>query len=294
MIWITGARGMLGRELYRYLEKQGIPCVGSGKEVDILDPDALKAFVCHKDIDWVVNCAAYTDVDGAEEEESLAFRLNAAGPENLARLCAETGSRFIHISSDYVFDGSGSRPYLETDPVSPMGAYARSKAEGERRVMAACPEAIILRTAWLYGRYGNNFVYTMVRLMNEVPQIGVVADQKACPTWSRDLAETIAALLQKPGVPAGLYHIAGSGETSWYGFAQEIYRCGRELGLISKTCALHALKTAEYPTKAIRPAYSVLDMNKIALLGLTTPAWTDSLRVFLEEECKNPHACLLA
>jgi len=192
MIWIIGNRGMLGQELAEQLAARGIANVGSDREVSILDPEALRHFAqgVQKDtpIKAIVNCAAYTAVDRAEDEAELAHALNAEGPGNIAELARSVGARFLHISTDYVFSGAASQPYREDDPIGPTGVYGRTKAEGETRVREACPDAVIIRTAWLYGKYGPNFVATMLRLMRERTELGVVADQRGTPTWARDLA----------------------------------------------------------------------------------------------------------
>jgi len=283
MIWITGCKGMLGAELSTYLEERGVATVGTDKELDILDRGALAAFAVGKPIAWIVNCAAYTAVDKAEDEEPLALRLNAEGPGNLAGLAASIGSRLMHISTDYVFSGDKDSPYLESDAASPTGAYGRTKAEGERRVMAASRDAVIVRTAWLYGKHGPNFVYTMLRLMRERDGVSVVSDQYGSPTWARDLASAIHAMVTTPGTPAGTYHFTDEGRTSWHEFAMRIYAEARDLGLLEKDCAVNPIATAAYPTKATRPAYSVLSKEKIKGIGVTVPRWQDSLRDFLTE-----------
>ncbi|OHD14833.1 MAG: dTDP-4-dehydrorhamnose reductase [Spirochaetes bacterium GWB1_48_6] len=281
MIWLIGNKGMLGTELSLVLKQRGLSLVGTDRELDILDPSALEAFAAGKDIRWVINCAAYTAVDKAEDEEAFALRLNAEGPGNIARLCARIGARVIHISTDYVFSGEGTSPYLESDPTDPTGAYGRTKAEGERVVLGEAPDAIIIRTAWLYGRYGPNFVATMLKLMAARDEIGVVADQKGTPTWAYDLSQAVADITTKNNFPAGIYHFTNAGETTWYEFALEIQRVGTDLGLLTRTCRTKALSTAEYPTKTKRPAYSVLAKDKILAAGITVPDWKMSLRDFL-------------
>ena len=281
MIWLIGNKGMLGTELSRHLQHAGLSWVGTDREVDILDPAALRAFAAGKDLRWLVNCAAYTAVDKAEEEEALALRLNAEGPANLAALAASLGARLLHLSTDYVFDGSASTPYRESDPPAPAGAYGRTKAEGERRVMAAAPSSVILRTAWLYGRHGPNFVYTMLRLMTERDSLGVVADQHGSPTSAADLSAAIVHLLTLPDLPPGIYHYTNAGQTTWYHFACEIHRLGRQRGLLDRDCVISPLTTAGYPTKAARPAYSVLSKEKIQTLGVQVPGWEESLAAFI-------------
>jgi dTDP-4-dehydrorhamnose reductase len=287
MIWIVGNKGMLGTELTQYLQNQGLSVIGTDRDVSFLEPDALSAFARDKPITWIINCAAYTAVDKAEDEEALALRLNAEGPENLARLAEAIGARLLHISTDYVFSGiphlqiDEPRPYREDDPTGPTGAYGRTKEAGERRVLTAAPNSLIVRTAWLYGAYGPNFVFTMLRLMKERDSIGVVADQRGTPTWARDLSAAIHGLLTKPAIPAGIYHFTNDGECTWYDFALAIRDEARKLGLLEKDCTVNPLTTAQYPTKARRPAYSVLSKAKIKALGIPVPDWRQSLIQFL-------------
>lgn len=281
MIWLIGNKGMLGTELTRVLNQRGLSLVGTDREVDILDPATLEAFASGKDVRWVINCAAYTAVDKAEDEEAFALRLNAEGPGNIARLCARIGVRLIHISTDYVFSGDGTRPYLESDPTDPTGAYGRTKAAGEQAVLSEAPGAIIIRTAWLYGRYGPNFVSTMLRLMGSKDEIGVVADQSGTPTWAFDLSQTLAAITTRSDFSSGIYHFTNAGETTWHGFALEIQHMGTELGLLKNPCRVKALSTAEYPTKTRRPVYSVLSKDKILAAGIAVPEWKASLRAYL-------------
>jgi dTDP-4-dehydrorhamnose reductase len=284
MVWLIGDKGMLGTELADALAAAGMDLVGTDRDVDILDPVALSAFSEGKKIEWVVNCAAYTAVEKAEEEAELCARLNADGPENIAMTARSMGARLLHISTDYVFDGSGSRPYLEEDPVAPIGVYGRTKAEGEARVRAACPEHVIVRTAWLYGKHGPNFVHTMLKSMREKERIGVVADQFGTPTYAADLAEAIAAILCASRGVYGTFHFTDLGETSWYEFALAIRRLGRERGILERDCEIDPLTTAQYPTRVKRPAYSVLSKMKIvAAYGLSIPTWERSLSVFLKD-----------
>jgi dTDP-4-dehydrorhamnose reductase len=295
MIWLVGNRGMLGTQVAEALAGAGLESVGTDRDVDILDPAALAAFAAGKKIDWIVNCAAYTAVDRAEDEPELCRALNARGPENLARTATAAGARLLHISTDYVFDGTGTRPYREDDPVSPKGVYGSTKAEGEERVRALCPEHVIVRTAWLYGKHGPNFVYTMLRLMGAKERIGVVADQRGTPTYAADLAEAIVAILRAPQVEYGTFHFSNLGETNWHEFALAIRRLGREYGILDRNCAVDALTTAQYPTKASRPAYSVLCKDKIqAVYGLAIPDWEKSLRGFFIDivKCRDTMSAL--
>ena len=305
-IWVVGSRGMLGTELCRQLNDAGIDFVGTDRELDFLDTRALEAFVSggtegpagkvlgRTSIRWIVNCAAYTAVDKAEDEAELCGRLNTEGPANLARLATGLGVAMLHISTDYVFDGTGTRPYREDDPLGPTGVYGKTKAEGELAVASACARSVILRTAWLYGRDGPNFVYTMLRLMGQKDSIGVVMDQRGTPTWAVDLARAILTILRSEKPRYGLYQYTDGGETNWYEFALEIERLGLERGILAKDCRVEGLSTAQYPTKARRPAYSVLSKEKIvADYAVAVPEWRESLRAFIsslgEAELKGMH-----
>ena len=293
MIWIIGSAGMLGTELVELCHKQGVDCVGSDREVSILDPEALQGFLASlfkkgQKPGWIVNCAAYTAVDKAEDEPERCYALNALGPQNIGSVARAFGVRVLHISTDYVFAGDGTRPYREDDPVAPQSVYGKTKAEGERLLLDACPNAVIVRTAWLYGQYGPNFVATMLKLMNTRDSIGVVTDQKGSPTWARDLAGAILTIVRTPNAEAGIYHFTDEGEITWFEFAKEIYAQGRACGLIEHECEVRPLTTAEYPTKARRPAYSVLSKEKIrATFGVQVPEWRDSLARYLEEEAQD-------
>jgi dTDP-4-dehydrorhamnose reductase len=284
MIWIVGNKGMLGTELNRELRKTKLAFVGSDRDVDFLDPYAIESFASSNKVTAIVNCAAYTAVDKAEDELDLCARLNIEGPRNLALLAHNIGARLIHISTDYVFDGKAVTPYHEDDPVNPTGIYGRTKAEGEKALLAACPEAVVLRTAWLYGEDGNNFVYTMLRLMRRKDEIGVVADQRGSPTWAQDLARTIVAMLKDRSGKSGIYHFTDAGDISWYDFAVTIHEKGRKLGILEKDCRVVPLATGQYPTRARRPTYSVLSKEKIQRdFKVTVPAWDESLGRFMDE-----------
>jgi len=285
MIWLVGDKGMLGSDLSLAMRSAGIAFAGTDREVSILDPEALSSFSSGKRIDWIVNCAAYTAVDKAEDDVEAARRLNAEGPENLSRLASAIGARILHLSTDYVFDGKASRPYLEEDPVAPASAYGRTKAEGEERVRAACTRHLILRTAWLYGANGPNFVYTMLRLMRSKERIGVVADQRGAPTWSVDLSAAIVRILSAASTRFGTYHFSCGGETTWHEFALEIRALGREAGILDRECLVDAITTGQYPTKASRPAYSVLSTAALVRdYGVEVPDWRTSIARFFREE----------
>jgi dTDP-4-dehydrorhamnose reductase len=285
VIWVIGSKGMLGRELTNFLDRTGIAWVGSDRECDIRDTTALSSFASGKTIHWMINCAAYTAVDKAEEEEEAARSINATGAANIAELASRMGVKLIHLSTDYVFDGTNHRPYREDDAVNPICAYGRTKAEGEALVAARCAKSFIIRTSWLYGKHGPNFVCTMLRLMRGRESVSVVNDQKGCPTWSRDLAAAIAAICNSETERYGVYHFTDCGESTWYDFACAIRYIGRELAVIDHDVVVRPISTAAFATKAIRPAYSVLSKDLIrAQLGIEPPEWKTSLRKFLSEE----------
>jgi len=284
MIWIVGDKGMLGSELRREFKEAGLAFVGSDREVNFLDPDALETFAKANAVTAIVNCAAYTAVDKAEDEPELCARLNIEGPENLAKLANKIDARLIHISTDYVFDGNSTKPYHEDDPVNPTGVYGRTKAEGERAIFAAFPKAIVLRTAWLYGEFGNNFVFTMLKLMRNKEEIGVVADQRGSPTWAKDLAKSIVAVLNNHEEKSGIYHFTNKGNISWYDFAVKINKEGRRLGILERDCRIVSLTTDQYPAKVMRPRYSVLSKDKICReFNVTVPTWEKSLGNFMSK-----------
>jgi len=282
VLWLIGNKGMLGTELSLLLEKTGLPFTGTDREVDITDSAALEKFAQAQPVAWIINCAAYTAVDKAEDDVTACRCLNTLGAANIAACAQKIGARLIHISTDYVFDGTGSRPYTPEDITAPTGVYGLTKRDGELAVMENNPRSYIIRTAWLYGKYGNNFVTTMLRLMNERDEVKVVNDQRGSPTWSFDLASAALAVINGD-IPFGIYHYTNEGNITWFDFAQEIYRQGRGLGRISKDCVVKPCTSAEFPAKVKRPAYSVLDKSKIkTALGIDIPTWDKSLQEFLK------------
>ena len=291
MIWLIGNKGMLGTELSLLMEKSGIPFTGTDRETDITNLSALGDFADGKKIDWIVNCAAYTAVDKAEDDSDTCRSLNTLGAGNIALCARKISARLIHISTDYVFDGKGItdgtgnvRSYREDDETNPIGVYGMTKRDGEIAVMQNNPRSFIIRTAWLYGKHGNNFVHTMLRLMNERDEVKVVDDQCGSSTWAFDLAATIiAAIKSDKDIPFGIYHYTNEGIICWFDFACEIYRQGREMGLIKKDCRVTACTSAEYPARVKRPLYSALDKSKIkSALNVKIPVWDDSLMEYLK------------
>jgi dTDP-4-dehydrorhamnose reductase len=281
MLWLIGSKGMLGTELSLLLEQRHIPFTGTDREVDISDSSALRDFASSHPTHWIINCAAYTAVDKAEDDEAACRLLNTSGAANIALAAKAQGARLIHISTDYVFDGSGKRPYTEEDATCPSGVYGRSKRDGEIAVIENNPGPYIIRTAWLYGKHGGNFVNTMLRLMNEREEIKVVNDQYGSPTWAFDLAQMITSLIVDGTPPCGIYHYTNEGSCTWFEFAQAIYAEAKKLNLITKDCAVKPCASAEYPAKVTRPAYSVLDKTKIKNLGIAIPEWKTSLKKYL-------------
>ena len=287
MIWLIGNKGMLGSEIARQLTENKIDFVGTDIDVDITSYDALSTFAKNKSIKWIINCAAYTAVDLAESNVELATKLNAIAPGNIAKVAKEIDATVIHISTDYVFDGTGDSPRTEDMEIAPIGVYGITKADGEKSVSENAEKYYILRTAWLYGWAGKNFVYTMLRAMNKNPAVKVVADQKGTPTFAGDLAHVILKIISKENpIPYGIYHVTDLGETTWWDFTKEIKNQGIDAGYLqNKDCVVNSCTTEEYPTPAKRPAYSVLSKDKIQkALGITLPQWQESLSVFLKSD----------
>lgn len=286
MIWLIGCKGMLGTEIARQLNEGKLDFVGTDIDVDITDPQALAAFVKGKQIQWIINCSAYTAVDKAESDSDFAKKLNEDGPRNIANLSNQIHAKMIHISTDYVFDGNGNNPYIEDMKTSPIGVYGKTKLAGENAVKQNLNEYYIIRTAWLYGWAGKNFVYTMIKAMNTHDSVKVVNDQKGSPTFAGDLADVIIKIIKKNDVAYGTYHCTDLGEITWWDFTNEIRKQGIERGLITnKECIVNPCTTDEYPTPAKRPAYSVLSKDKIQnALKIKLPEWQESLKIFLDSE----------
>ena len=278
-ILLTGAYGQVGSELTRRSRKRGFAVDATDVDVfDITDPRAVEEKVCGQGWELVVNCAAYTAVDRAESEPELALAVNRDGPANLAAACGKAHIPLVHISTDYVFDGSKQGPYRETDLVLPLGVYGRSKAEGDTEVRSRLREHIILRTSWVYGVHGNNFVKTMLRLGQERRVLRVVNDQQGCPTNAADLAEVILAIAGRcDRNPWGTYHYSGKGVTTWHGFAEAIFaEAQKYTSLLVER--VEPIPSAQYPTPAKRPANSVLDCSLFtSTFGIEPRPWRESL-----------------
>lgn len=300
-ILLTGSTGQLGQELQRTLAPLG-EVIGVGREtMDLSQATSVRQRLVEVQPDLIINAAAYTAVDKAESEPELANAINAIAPTIMAEEAQRLGATLIHVSTDYVFDGRKNTPYMEDDTPNPLGVYGQTKLEGEEGIRHQCARHLILRTAWVYGTFGQvNFVKTMLRLFAEREEVRVVADQLGSPTWAADLAQAIHALacrcsettqltqtsqeLEQPSLPMGTYHYTNSGVASWYDFAVAIFEEAKPLGFPLKVQRIVPITTAEYPTPATRPAYSVLSGKKIsAVLGSHPPHWRQGLRQMLEE-----------
>lgn len=311
MIWVIGNKGMLGQEVVRQLESLHLPYVSTGHEVDVTNYESLSEFAKsietsayfpsklpheHRQIKWIINCAAYTNVEKAESDEEKARAVNYEGALNIARISRQIGAKLIHISTDFVFDGNKSEPYTEDCQKNPIGIYGLTKSEGEDAIMKEMTLYYIIRTSWLYGFDGKNFVYTMTKLMNENNTVKVVGDQKGKPTFAGDLASVIIkfidksenakSLFGKNKAPAyGIYNYSNEGETTWFEFANEIYKAGKKHGRIKNKCEITECSSEEYESSVKRPKYSVLSNEKIMKeLKIKIPSWQQSLDKFMKNQ----------
>ncbi|NUS60522.1 MAG: dTDP-4-dehydrorhamnose reductase [Lysobacter sp.] len=285
---LVGANGQVGDALRRSLAPLGevIATTRNGRlddetsceALDLGDLDAIASLVARVQPDAIVNAAAYTAVDRAEDDVEAAFRINALAPGRLAEAAVACGASLVHYSTDYVFDGRGSRPYRDDDTTDPLGVYGRSKLDGELAITGSGARHLILRTAWVYGLHGHNFLRTMLRVGAERDELRVVADQHGCPTPAWLIADVTAAVLRKGIAASGVRHLVASGETTWHGFAEAIFDEASERGLIARRPTVTPIATADYPTRAVRPAYSVLDTTRLRdEYALELPHWRDAL-----------------
>lgn len=289
---VLGANGQLGRELVRTAAPLGhVQAVtrGGPNGVDLSDDEGLARCLAACAPDWILNAAAYTGVDAAESDRAAADAVNHRAVATLGTYAAEHGCGVVHFSTDYVFAGDGRRPYREDDPVAPINAYGASKLAGERALAASGARFLLLRTAWVYGNHGKNFLRSMVRLGREREQLRIVDDQRGAPTWSRMLAQlttcAVAELARNGWADrAGTYHLSATGETTWYGFARALLEGAAARGLLPRVPALEPIPTSAFPTPARRPAYSVLDNGRFQqAFGLTVPSWEQQLAWCLED-----------
>ncbi len=272
----------MGWELCRTAPPEVVFTACTSAELDISDKSAMRDFIAADCPDVVINAAAYTAVDRAEDDAARAFAVNRNGVANLAAVCADNGIKIIHVSTDFVFDGLKSSPYLVNDLPKPTGIYGESKLAGENSLLEINPNSTIIRTAWVYSAHGNNFVKTMLRLMAELTELGVVADQIGTPTWANGLAQALWDCLDKGF--CGIYHWTDAGVASWFDFACAIQEEAIALGLLQKNIPVKPLRTVDYPTPAHRPPYSVLDKTSLwGELGYNAPHWRVNLRKMLQE-----------
>jgi len=276
-VLLTGSKGQLGSCFCDRLPAGWDVLATDSDSLDITDLARVKQVVADYRPDAIVNAAAYTAVDKAETESELAARINEQGPKNLAQAAAEAGCRLIHVSTDYVFDGQAKMPYREADVTNPLGVYGKTKLDGEIAVAGVHPEAIIIRTAWVFSEYGNNFVKTMLRLAKDRDVLGIVADQRGCPTYAGDIAQAIIDLLQRRA-EGGVYHFCGDKEVSWSEFAEAIFAAAMAQGLLEKSPQVNGITTEQYPTPAKRPAYSSLDCEKIKTCRIAPSDWQQALK----------------
>lgn len=282
-ILVTGANGQLGNSI-RLLAKhypQYNFLFTDVDTLDITDPQSVGKAIKDNQVDYVLNCAAYTAVDKAEDDEELCRRLNSYAVGVLGKAAYEAGAKMIHVSTDYVFSGTSCLPYKETDETRPVSAYGRTKLAGEQILQEVCPDAVIIRTAWLYSEFGSNFVKTVLRLGKERDELRFVFDQIGTPTYAGDLAAAVMAVVtadEKGAYVPGIYHYSNEGVCSWYDFTVKI------LEIAGIACRVFPIETEEYPTRAVRPPYSVLNKKKIKeTYGVTVPHWEESLRVCMEK-----------
>ncbi len=293
-VLVFGGNGQVGQELLRALAPLGkvvattrsgaLPDGSACETADFGQPESLPALLDRLQPSIVVNAAAYTAVDRAEQEVDAAFAANAQAPGMIARWCAAHGVPFVHYSTDYVFDGQGSAPYREDEPTAPLGVYGTSKRDGEEAVRAAGGRHLIFRTAWVYASHGANFLRTMLRVGAERDVLRVVADQIGTPTPAALIADVTAQALQHPGRLSGTWHLTATGQTSWHGFAEAIFAEALATGVLAKVPTVEAIPSSEYPTPAKRPAWSVLDNRKLQQdFGIVLPTWQDGLKRVMAE-----------
>jgi dTDP-4-dehydrorhamnose reductase len=282
-VLVLGAGGQLGKELMLAAAPQ-LECIAlTRQDLDIGDAEAVGNRLSALAPQVVINAAAYTAVDAAEDDADAAQRANAEGPANLAIGCKDLGVRLLHVSTDFVFDGRSSQPYATDAPTAPLGQYGRSKLDGEQALQHLLPQALVLRSGWVYSRFGNNFVKTMLRLMSERDELAVVSDQIGTPTWARGLAGALWAAVARPEL-SGIYHWSDAGECSWYDFARAILEDAQDLGMLARPVHIRPIAGSEYPTAAERPRYSVLDKTRSWQdLGLQGVQWRQQLRYMLAD-----------
>ena len=262
-IWVIGKNGMLAKDILKVFDKNNISYFSTGREIDITNIDDLNNYIKNKNIDIVINCAAYTKVDLAEDEPEICAKINGFGVKNISEICENKNLKLIHFSTDYVFDGTSNKPYKESDTTNPINVYGRSKLEGEKYALSL-NKSLIIRISWLYGINGNNFVYTMLNLMKNKDSIKVVNDQYGSPTNTLDISNLILHIIKDiKDFNFGIYHYTNEGNISWFDFANSIYDLAKKNNILNKDCIVEPCNSKEYKTKAKRPKFSVLSKDKI-------------------------------
>ena len=262
-IWVVGKNGMLAKDILKLFDKNNISYFSTGREVDITNINDLNNYIKNKNIEIVINCAAYTKVDLAEDETEICYKINDLGVKNIAEICENEKLKLIHFSTDYVFDGTSDKPYKESDSTNPINVYGKSKLEGEKHALSLS-KSLIMRISWLYGINGNNFVHTMLNLMKSKDSIKVVNDQYGSPTNTLDIANLILHIIKDiKDFNFGTYHYTNEGNISWFDFANSIYDLAKKNNILNKDCIIEPCKSEEYKTKANRPKFSVLSKEKI-------------------------------
>ena len=283
MIWLVGNKGMLGQDIEFLLKKEKFKYTATDIDVDITNIEVLRQFIFDKQFNYIINCAAYTNVDEAETDKERAYLINGEAVKNLSLIAKEMDAVLIHISTDYVFDGRSKGEYKEKHSVNPLSVYGRSKLKGEKYIQKLLKKYFIFRTAWLYGKHGKNFVYTMLKLFKEQDEIKVVKDQYGSPTYTMDLAKIIIKIMKSHSKNYGIYHFTNNGFTNWYEFAKEIYKIAKKYEIVKKNIKIISVNTAEYPLSATRPQYSVLSKEKIKKeLNFSIESWQNSLKNFIQ------------
>lgn len=284
MIWLIGARGMLGQQIGQALRRRNTNVVATDQDVDITDFDALHDFARSRSFRWIINCAAYTAVDQAESEPNKTRQINVEGSANIARIAHQLGATLVHFSTDFIFDGQQQQPYRETDPPNPLSVYGQTKLDSEIEIQKNHDAYLVIRISWLYGIFGSNFVKTMVRLCAEKDQLTVVSDQIGAPTYAAPLATQIVDIVLADQQAYGIYHYADDASISWYDFAVAIQEFAFQSGYLRRIIPIRPIVSAEYPTAAKRPPFSVLDTTKIqTVLGFRVYDWRDNLAAFFHE-----------
>jgi dTDP-4-dehydrorhamnose reductase len=282
-ILVTGKGGQLAWELEQSVSAKHQLLVLSSQELDISNTELVQQTIAEHHPDIVINAAAYTAVDKAENNKKLAHAVNEIGAKNLALSCKENGCRLLHVSTDFIFDGNKATPYQTDDQPNPINVYGASKLAGEQAIVQTLPDAVIVRTAWVYSSHGNNFVKTMLRLLTEKPALGIVYDQVGTPTWAAGLAKWLWAVVEKPEV-RGIHHWTDAGVASWYDFAVAIQELGIDKGLLKHNIPISAIPASQYPTPAARPSYSVIDKTSAeSAAGIQTIHWRKQLSSMMDE-----------